>query len=221
MPYRLRDFWYDLGYSASYAGLTLGFSLRTEGGRHVPRRGPALIVANHESFFDPLAVGVAARRRLYYLARKTLFTNPVFGAYLRSVNCVPVDQEGVAKEGLKAVLELLRAGQAVLIFPEGNRTGTGEMQPLRPGVQLLIKRGMAPVVPAGVAGTFEAFPRHRRWPRLSPLFLPATGTAVAASVGRPLDPRRLAELPRDVLLEELGQEIAKVRDRARRLRRKG
>jgi 1-acyl-sn-glycerol-3-phosphate acyltransferase len=216
----LQGLWYDLNHSAVWAGLTLGFSVRVEGSRHVPWRGPALVVANHESFLDPLLVGMAVVRRPYYLARKTLFRNRLFGAYLRSVNCVPVDQEGVAKEGLKTVLGLLHAGQAVILFPEGERTGTGEMQPLRPGVQLLIKRGMAPVVPVGVAGSFQAYSRHQKLPTLSPLFLPATGAAVAVSVGRPIDPHRLAALPRDVLLAELEKEIRKARERARRLRRK-
>src|SRR4051812_6980595 len=115
----LRGLWYDLNHAAVWTGLTLGFSVRCEGGRHVPRRGPALVLANHESFLDPLLVGMAVGRRPYYLARKTLFRNRAFGAFLRSVNCVPVDQDGVAKEGLKAVIRLLHAGEAVIVFPEG------------------------------------------------------------------------------------------------------
>src|SRR5205085_9333441 len=125
------------------------FSFRWEGGRRVPKQGPVLLVANHQSFLDPVAVGIAARRHLCYLARKTLFTNPTFGAFLRSVNVVPVDQEGVAKDGLRTVLDLLRADQAVLVFPEGERTLNGRMSPLRPGVHLLIKRSQVPIIPVG------------------------------------------------------------------------
>src|SRR5262249_8644007 len=103
----LRTLWYEVCRGHIMAGLTLGFSLRWEGGRNIPRRGPALLIANHESFLDPIAVGLTTTRQLCYLARKTLFT-PGFGWFLRSVNCVPVDQEGVAKEGLKTILKLLR-----------------------------------------------------------------------------------------------------------------
>ena len=60
-------------------------------------------------------------------------------------------QEGVAKEGLKTILGLLGQGRAVLVFPEGERTVTGQMSPLKPGVQLLIKRTRAPVIPVGIA----------------------------------------------------------------------
>ena len=59
------------------------------------------MIANHESFLDPLAVGLAVRRRIHYLARRTLFTHPTFGNFLRSVGCVPVDQEGFAREGAR------------------------------------------------------------------------------------------------------------------------
>lgn len=212
--------WYESCYWGVMATATLGFSLRIEGRRNIPRRGPALLIANHESFLDPPLVGVAAPRPIWYLARKTLFTNRVFGAFLRSINCVPVDQEGVAKEGLKAGLEGLKAGQVVLIFPEGERTWTGRMQPLKPGLHLLVRRGGAPVIPVGVAGAFEALPRTRALPRLSPLFWPATGAALAAAVDKPLPAARFATMPREQLLTELGREIEAVRQRAERLRRK-
>ena len=211
---------YGASYWAFQALATLGLSYRFEGRRNVPRRGPALLVANHESFLDPVLVGMASSRQICYLARKTLFKNRLFGAYLRTVRSVPVDQEGVAKEGLKTVLELLKAGEVVLVFPEGERTWTGQMQPLKPGVQLLIKRAQVPVIPVGVAGAFQAFPRTRKLPNLSPLFLPATGASVAVSVGKPQPAARYTELPRDQLLVELAREVGAMRERAERLRRK-
>ena len=137
--------WYEVCRYHIMAGLTLGFSLRFEGGRNIPAEGPALLIANHESFLDPIAVGLTTTRQLCYLARKTLFASSLFGSFLRSVGCVPVDQEGVAKDGLKAVLDQLSQGRAVLVFPEGERTGTGQMNPLKPGIQLLIKRTKAPI----------------------------------------------------------------------------
>jgi 1-acyl-sn-glycerol-3-phosphate acyltransferase len=216
----LSDAWYDFNYSAIWAAFQFGWSYRSEGFHYVPQRGSVLVVCNHQSFIDPLLVGLAVRRRFTYLARKTLFRNAVFGGYLRSVRCVPVDQDGVAKEGLKATIEKLKAGNAVLVFPEGNRTPDGGMQPLRPGVQLLIKRGMCPVLPVGLAGAFESFPRTAKLPALSPIFMPPTKAGVAAVVGRPLDPQRLADLPRQELLDVLFREIDCLRERAEILRRK-
>jgi 1-acyl-sn-glycerol-3-phosphate acyltransferase len=221
MPDRLSYAWYEAWYYAAQTVLTLAFSFRHAGGRNVPPRGPVLLVANHQSYLDPLLVGLAARRHLTYLARKTLFRNRLFGAFLRSVNCVPVDQEGVAKEGLKTAVEKLQAGAAVLIFPEGERSWKGPMQPLKPGIQLLIKRAPAPVAPVGIAGAFEAFPRTAAIPTFSPLFVPAQekGT-VAVSVGRPLDPKPLLELPREQLLTKLFDVIRAEQIKAERIRLK-
>ncbi len=220
MPSWLSALWYDLGYWSSLATLTIGFGMRVVGRHNVPRKGPVLLLANHESFIDPLAVGVAAPRRLYYLARKTLFKNRFFGAYLRSVNCVPVDQEGVAKEGLKTILEVLHAGHAVVVFPEGERTWKGNMQPFKPGIHLLLKRAVAQIVPVGVAGAFEAWPRTRKWPRLSPIFLPRTGADLVIAFGKPIPTEYYRGMTREQVLEDLYQQIARLRERAHRLRRK-
>jgi 1-acyl-sn-glycerol-3-phosphate acyltransferase len=199
--------WYEVNFWAVWTGFTFGFSFRSEGSHHMPRRGPVLVIANHESFLDPLAIGLAVRRQLHFLARKSLFNNALFGSFLRSVGCVPVDQEGVAKEGLKTSIELLTAGQPLLVFPEGERSWTGQMQPFKPGILLLMKRVPVPIVPVGVAGAFEAYPRGAALPRLSPLFLPPTGAAVAASVGKPIPPERFTKMSREQILEELFHKV--------------
>jgi 1-acyl-sn-glycerol-3-phosphate acyltransferase len=201
--------------------MTLGFSLRMEGRRgRIPRTGPVLILANHQSFFDPIMVGLVSPRPLVYLARKTLFTPRWFGGLIRSLNAVPVDQEGVAKEGFKAILRHLQAGDAVVVFPEGTRTETGALSPLKPGIQLLIKRLRMPIVPVGIAGAFEAMPYWEKVPKLSPLFGEATRSSVAVTVGKPIDSQRYEDMPREQMLAELTAELQKLKDRAERLRRK-
>lgn len=210
---------YEIGYWLSRTGLSLGFHYRCEGGRHIPRTGPALLIANHQSFFDPSIAGSATRRHLCFLARKTLFRG-WFGRLIHRLNAVPVDQEGIAKEGLKRILEQLQAGQAVLVFPEGERTTTGEIQPLKPGILLLIKRIAAPIVPIGIAGAFDALPRTRHWPKLSPIFLPPTEAAIAVSVGKPIPAAYYRDMPRDKALTELHEELKRVKESAERLRRK-
>lgn len=210
--------WYEAAYWISAVGMGFGFSLRAEGGRHVPRTGPALLIANHQSFLDPLLAGLAARRHLCFLARRTLYRNRAFGGLLRSLNAVPIDQEGFARQGLQTILEQLRAGRAVLIFPEGERTANGSLRPLRPGIHLLIKRVPMPIVPIGIAGAYEAWPRWRRLPAPVPLFWPTGKGTVAVAIGRPLDSRRFADLPREAALAALFAELRKVVDRAERLR---
>jgi 1-acyl-sn-glycerol-3-phosphate acyltransferase len=210
---------YEAAYLFSMTAMTLGFSLRTVGRSHIPKQGPALLIANHQSFLDPMLVGLSSRRHLCFLARKTLFANPSFARLIHALNAVPIDQEGVGREGIQIILEQLRLGQAVVVFPEGERTGDGRVQPLKPGVHLLIRKTSAPVIPVGLAGAFEAWPRFRRFPIPAPLFLPPGKGTLAVCVGKPLDSRRIAELPRRQALDELFAEIQKVQLHAEKLRR--
>jgi 1-acyl-sn-glycerol-3-phosphate acyltransferase len=211
---------YEVTYWLSMALMTLGFSLRSEGRQRVPRTGPALIVANHQSFLDPVLVGLCSRRHLCFLARKTLFRFPPFAWFIRTLGAVPIDQEGVGKEGIRVILEQLRAGQAVVVFPEGTRTPDGALHALRPGIHLLIKRTQAPIVPVGIAGAFQAMPSGQPLPTPAPLFLPAGRATLAVAVGRPLDARHYATMDRAAALAELFIELRKVAQRAERLRRK-
>jgi 1-acyl-sn-glycerol-3-phosphate acyltransferase len=212
--------WYEVSRAACAVGMTFGFSLRTEGWRHVPARGPALLMANHQSFLDPIVIAIAARRQPGALARKTLFHHPAFGWLIRSYNAIPVDQEGIGIKGLRVAIDFLRQERVLIVFPEGGRTPDGNIQPLMPGIQLLIKRAGAPVVPVGIAGAYAAWPSWRRYPIPSPVFLPATKRCLTVSISPPLEPRYLASLPREELLSALSAELQKARDRADRLCRK-
>jgi 1-acyl-sn-glycerol-3-phosphate acyltransferase len=210
---------YDAAYLFSMTAMTLGFSLRTQGRNNIPRTGPAILFANHQSYLDPILVGLSTRRHLCFLARKTLFGNRFFTWLIRTLNAVPIDQEGVGREGIQTILDQLRLGQAVVVFPEGERTEDGVTHALKPGLHLLIKKSAAPLVPVGVAGAFEAWPRFRRFPMPAPLFLPPGRGTLAVSVGKPLDSRRFAELPRQQALDDLLAELQKVQQQAERLRR--
>lgn len=221
MPPRLSLLWYDLNYCVSWLAYTLLWGLRWEGVRNLPPKGPVLLLANHQSFLDPIGIGVAtSNRRLYFLARKTLFVG-LLGDYLRSVRVVPVDQEGIAKEGLKTILQKLSEGEAVLVFPEGERCPQGQMLPFKPGIHLLIKRLSVPIVPIGIAGAYEAFPRHEKFPHFSPLFLPPRKRGpMAISIGKPIPSERFKDVPREKVLQELYDVIYAQWQQAEKLRRR-
>lgn len=209
---------YEASSLALTAGLLLGFSLRTEGAKHVPACGPALFVANHQSFLDPVLVALATRRHLCYLARKSLFRIPAFAWLIRALKAVPVDQEGIGIEGLRTISARLQEGRAVVVFPEGHRSADGALQPLKPGVCLLLKKLQGPVIPVGIAGAYEAWPRRSPLPVPAPLFLPPSERTLAAAIGPPLDGRALAERPREEALAVLAGELQRMRARAERLR---
>ena len=135
------------------------FRFHCQGRHHIPRRGGALVCANHQSMLDPPLVGMAARRHLAYLARKTLFKQPLFGWFLRKVDGIPLDRGGMGFAGIKATLKSLKAGSVVVIFPEGTRSKTGELQQLKGGFIALVRRAKVPLVPCGLIGAHECLPR--------------------------------------------------------------
>jgi len=199
---------YNVSFVLAFPVMTLGFSLRTAGSRHMPPTGPVLLIANHESYFDPLLVGLAVRRQISYLARKSLFRNPWFAWLIRQLGAVPIDLEGMAREGLQISAEILKQGNPLLIFPEGERSRNGQLQAFKPGMLLLLKKCPVPVLPIGIAGAYESFPLHRRWPRLSPLFCPSNGGELAVSIGPLIWPQAYQALDREAALQFFQQAVA-------------
>jgi len=143
----------------------------------VPLEGPAILACNHASFLDPPLVGAGVHRAIHYLARENLFRFPVLGWVLRHWQVVPVDREGGGAKGLKAILDDLLHGGAIILFPEGTRTRDGNLQPARPGIGLTVIKSTAPVIPVRVFGTFRTYGRHMKIPLPRP---------VAVKYGRPM-----------------------------------
>jgi 1-acyl-sn-glycerol-3-phosphate acyltransferase len=128
--------------------------------------GPVIMAANHQSYLDPPLAGSVADRAIFFLARKTLLDGPILGLLLPKVNVVPVDSEtGKDRTALKALIRILKAGEGTLVFPEGQRTENGQLQPAQPGLGLVIAKTLAPVVPMRIFGAFDAWPIHNKWPR--------------------------------------------------------
>lgn len=159
-------FWYLLGSELSRAvGRTL-FNYRVIGGENTIEEGPVILAANHASFLDPPLVGVAFRRPVHYLARKSLLDWPVLGPILPELGVIPVDQKNADRSALMSAIRVVRGGGAILVFPEGTRTLDGNLQRAQPGIGMIVAKTGAPVVPVRLFGSFEAFPRDRVTPRL-------------------------------------------------------
>lgn len=156
---------YFLGWCFFRALYKFYFGWRVYNPERVPLKGPVILASNHASFIDPPLVGAGLKRGINYLARESLFRFPVLGWVLHQWQAVPVDREGGGAKGLKAILERLLAGGAIILFPEGTRTRDGLLQPARSGIGLTVIKSSAPVVPVRVFGTFEAYNRHMRFPR--------------------------------------------------------
>jgi 1-acyl-sn-glycerol-3-phosphate acyltransferase len=171
------NFVYSLGWVSFRLLYATYFRWRVFNSERVPLKGPVILASNHASFLDPPLVGAGLRRGVNYLARDTLFRFPVMGWLLRKWECVPVDREGGGAAGLRAILDRLLAGGAILLFPEGTRSTDGKLQPARSGIGLAVIKSEAIVVPVRVFGTFEAYGRGTKFPRPH---------RVAVKYGRPM-----------------------------------
>ncbi len=131
---------------------------RVRGRDHLPESG-ALILANHQSFLDPLLIGVHLQRPVSYLARDTLFKIPVIGWILKSTYVMSIRREAAGTESLRKSIARLDHGFYVGMFPEGTRTQDGLIGELKPGFVALTRRSQVPIVPVGIAGAFDAMPK--------------------------------------------------------------
>ncbi len=153
----------SLHYSASrfllrgFVTVLSGWEVR--GRDHVPSSGAVIVASNHISYWDPVLVGSATVRELHYLAKEELFRPPIFGPMIRSFNAIPIRRGTADLSGLKKAADVLRAGRALILFPEGTRARDGELHAARPGIGMLAVATGARIVPAYV----EHSNRPRKW----------------------------------------------------------
>lgn len=150
---------YWVGYTLCGTIARIAFQYHAFGQENLIEEGPAIMAANHQSYLDPPLVGITCRNELYYLARKTLFEKKIFGPIISRVNALPVDLSRGDISALRTVINLLKEGHRTVIFPEGTRSLTGQIQQARPGIGMIIARTLAPVVPMRIFGSFEAWPK--------------------------------------------------------------
>ena len=189
------------------AGLSLVvMRWRSKGQGNIPASGGVLLVCNHVSFLDVFFVGIPLQRPLNYVARSTLFVSFV-GMFIRSVGGFPIQREGIGASGMKETLRRLKAGGIVALFPEGTRSPDGELGPLKPGIAVLAARVGVPVVPAGLAGLFESWPRSHLLPVPHP---------VRIHYGQPILPHELAGLDTEAITTLIRDRMLVVHNEARR-----
>jgi len=193
---------YFLGWCSFRLLFKVYFRWRVYNKERVPLTGPVILASNHASYLDPPLVGAGVRRGINYLARENLFRFPIVGWVLRKWNSVPVNREGGGAAGLRAILDRLLAGGAIILFPEGTRSRDGNLQPARSGIGLTVIKSDAPVVPVRVFGTCQAYGRHLRLPR---------PRRVAVKYGQPMpfdELRAEAKTCSKFRLKEIYQQVA-------------
>jgi 1-acyl-sn-glycerol-3-phosphate acyltransferase len=138
---------------------------RVYGAKNLPDDGAFILAGNHVSFLDPPFFGLACKREAFYMARDTLFRNPISNWILRSWNCVPITRDRGDVGAMRTLLRMLGEGKAVLMFPEGTRSQDGKLQEARAGIGMVVARAHVPILPMRIFGTERALPRGASVPR--------------------------------------------------------
>ena len=132
------------------------------------RRG-VILAPNHASYLDPPIVGISVKRRVTYLAKEYLFGKFVVGWVLRSIGAFPIKTRSDDFRSVRRLIQILRDGKCVAIFPEGTRSPDGTLREAESGVGFLAVKSESVVVPVYIQGTFEAFPRGAKFFKCSPI----------------------------------------------------
>jgi 1-acyl-sn-glycerol-3-phosphate acyltransferase len=133
--------------------LNLIGGLFVQGEENIPESGPVLMVSNHVSYLDPVAIGDASTRRVVFMAKYELFNNPLLNFLLRGVDSFPVKRGEPDRAAFKNTLAMLEEGRVVCIFPEGTRSESGELMEAEPGAVIFAMKTGCPVVPVYVSGS--------------------------------------------------------------------
>lgn len=205
-----RVMWWDLvGRPLSFLFVWMFYRIRWWGTPNVPDEGPVLLLCNHQSYFDLLAIGIGLHHRHFHsMARASLFRHPLFAALIRSLNAFPVEQGKGDVKSVRTAIERLKQGQLVLVFPEGSRTPDGRLHAFSPGVMLLIRRARPVVVPMAVDGVYDVWRIGRPKPR--------TRGRIGAAYGEPIPPDDLLALPADEAMRLLERRVESLRLDVRR-----
>lgn len=165
----------------SWVLLKVFFRFKVTGRELIPAEGPLVVVANHESFLDPFAVGVALLDRppATFLAAPWIYETPLVGGFTRRVGAIPAYGEGKEVTALRESIRVLQRGGTVALFPQGGIARDG----VSGGAVFMAVKGQAPLLPLRVTGASKALPLKRWWPSLF--------TQIEVSVQPPLTPTEL------------------------------
>ena len=166
----------------------------------------AIIAANHASFFDPPLVAVSWPEPIHFLARKTLFDQPLLRPIIMGLNAHPLKQANDTSS-FKLACALLEEKKTILIFPEGTRSKDGNISPFKTGVGLLAVKTQKPIIPCYIHGSYEVWPKGKRFP--SPF-----GHKTACLFGTPIFPDAFGagREAQNAIAHHLHQEIVKLKE---------
>jgi 1-acyl-sn-glycerol-3-phosphate acyltransferase len=144
-------YWFVRGFLGLIARCL--FKIKIEKAGNVPGDGPAILCANHISWWDPVLVANAIKRPIHFMAKIELFRHPIFAALMRAIHAFPVDRGKPDLSAIRDSISIVKNGDLLGIFPEGTRQrGTGVLGEMHPGAALVALRSGSPVIPIAIRG---------------------------------------------------------------------
>jgi long-chain acyl-CoA synthetase len=192
-------------YALNWVLVRAWFRLQVKGLTHLPEKQPFVLIPNHLSYLDPQVIAAALRfrqlRRTYW---GVMTTNPFIGVFRRLGQIVPIDPDRALISSLAFGAAVLKHGNHLVWFAEGALSPTGELQPFKPGIGILLERFQTLAVPVAIHGTDRALPIGKLWPRPK---------LVTVEFGQPLNPHHLEQQgkgnrPHERILEALHEQLA-------------
>jgi 1-acyl-sn-glycerol-3-phosphate acyltransferase len=181
-----------------------------EGAENIPLEGPVIIAPIHRSNVDFAFSLFISPRKVFFMAKSGVFHPKPFGALLTRLGAFPVNRASADRESMRLSEEVLRRGQALVVFPEGTRKEGVTVEPLHDGAMFLAARTRAKIVPVGIAGSEKAMPVGAKFPRF---------TRIHVVVGHPIDPPsgdgRISRSEISAKSEELRKELEAVYQESR------
>ncbi len=179
----------------------------------IPREGPVILAANHISNGDAVILGAwltkRLGRRIHWLGKKEMFDWPIVGWIARNGGVHPVDRTAADVDAFRLAERVLNEGHVLMIFPEGTRSRTGELQKPKDGLAMLALRTGAPIVPIGIAGTDRVWPKGRLLPRPGGHATMRVGPSFRLADELPdgLDRKRAKALATDLIMRRIAAEL--------------
>jgi 1-acyl-sn-glycerol-3-phosphate acyltransferase len=153
------DIIYAIILFAVKIGIKLNYKIHIEGMEHIPRKGPVVFLSNHTTLVDSFVIGCFVPRKIYFMTKSTEFESAGRRFFFYLSRTFPVRRYDIDPIALRNAMRIISYGGMVGIYPEGERTWDGRMQPFRRGtIRFLLAAGV-PIIPAGISGAFENQPR--------------------------------------------------------------
>lgn len=194
------NWFYWTAQKAVQGWLRLWLRFKIHGAENVPARGGCILASNHASFLDPPMVACGIDHRIVqFMTRDTLYSSWIRRWFMNRIECIPIDRTKGDVAALRKGIRTLKEGHVVVLFPEGTRSLTGELQPAKGGIAFLVAKAGVPVVPVYVEGSHRALPKGGKW--IKPV-------RTAVYFGRPIPPEEIKAVGDDrEAYEKIGQLI--------------